>query len=152
MVPRIACTRPLATVPGSAFRGTRPQTPGSRLAEHLEHQLGEPVVQARHEDDHEEHEGQADHCVGDKLITRWPDYLAKLSHHLPEEQGRGDAVLALGRASPSAPFFRGLTACLSCHILTYWSADSGGFAGSHSQGRRDSNPQPPVLETGTLAN
>ena len=70
----------------------------------------------------------------------------------------GRPVIGFGAGEPdfptpgSGPFLRGLTACLSRHILTYTSAGCGGFAGSHSQGRRDSNPQPPVLETGTLAN
>src|SRR6266700_3272435 len=126
--------------------------PWSRLAEQREHQLGEAVVQGRDDDDHEGHEDQADHGVGDQHRTGGPDHLAKFADHLPEEQGRGSPGLALGRASGPAPFLRGLTACLSCHILTYTSAGFGGFAGSHSQGRRDSNPQPPVLETGTLAN
>src|SRR5580658_8611679 len=99
-------------------RRLRRRAPGNRLAEHLEHQLGEPVVQARHDDDHEDHEGQADHRVGDELLTGWPDHLPKLADHLPEEQGGGRPVLPLGRAPGSAPFLRGFTACLSRHILT----------------------------------
>src|SRR5580693_8249336 len=117
MAPRIAHTRPLGgAAPRSALRG--------RLAEHLEHQLGEAVVQARHDDDHEGHEGHADHRVGDKLLAGGPDHLAKFGDYLPEEQGRRGPVAALGRASGSAPLLRGLTACLSCHILTYRSAGS----------------------------
>src|SRR4029077_18446457 len=95
---------------------------GNRLAEQREHQLGEAVVQARDDDDHEGHEDQADHGVGDQHRPGGPDHLAKFTDYLPEEQGGGGPGVALGRAPGSAPFLRGLTACLSCHILTYRSA------------------------------
>src|SRR6266496_4936907 len=96
--------------------------PWSRLAEQREHQLGEAVVQARDDDDHEGHEDQADHGVGDQHRPGGPDHLAKFADHLPEDQGGGGPGLALGCAAASAPFLRGLTACLSRHILTYRSA------------------------------
>src|ERR1700722_2465380 len=95
---------------------------GGPLAEHLEHQLGEPVVQARDDDHHEEHEHQAHHRVGDELLAGRPDHLAELGDHLPEEQSGGGPVRALCRTPGSAPFLWGLAACLSRHILTYWFA------------------------------
>src|SRR5579859_1623802 len=99
-----------------------PRRPRNRLAEHLEHQLGEPVVQARDDDHHEEHEDQAHHRVGDELLAGRPDHLAELGDHLPEEQSGGGPVRALSGTPGSAPFLRGLAACLSRHILTYWFA------------------------------
>src|SRR6266436_4394010 len=96
----------------------------TRLAEHREHQLGEPVVQARDDDHHEEHEDQAHHRVGDELLAGRPDHLAELADHLPEEQSGRGPVRALGRTPGSAPFLRGLAACLSRHILTYTLAGS----------------------------
>src|SRR5215831_2299627 len=114
--------------------------PGNRLAEQREHQLGEPVVQAGHDDDHEDHEGEADHRVGDKLLAGRPDHLAKFGDHLPEKQGGRGPGAALGRASGSAPFLRGLAACLSCHILTYTSA---GLAGSPDRTRRAGGTRTP---------
>src|ERR1700684_1242195 len=106
-----------AAAPGALLAlGGVPRDPGCCLAEHLEHQLGESVVQARHDDHHEDHESHADHRVGDKLLTGWPDHLAKLADHLPEEQRGGSPGLALGRAPASAPLLRGLTACLSCQF------------------------------------
>src|SRR6266566_8620914 len=113
---------------------------GNRLAEQREYQLGEAVVQARDEDDHEGHEDQADHGVGDQHRPGGPDYLAKLADHLPEEQGGGGPGLALGRASASAPFLRGLTTCLSCHTLTYTSA---GLAVSPDRTRRAGGTRTP---------
>src|SRR5580658_10528634 len=107
---------------GCAGAGTAPVRPGNRLAEHPEHQLGEPVVQARNDDHHEEHEDQAHHRVGDKLLAGRPDDLAKLGDHLPEEHGGRGPGSALGRAPGSAPLLRGLIACLSSHNLTYTSA------------------------------
>src|SRR5271165_247988 len=104
----------------------RPAAPWNRLAEHLEHQLGEPVVQARDDDHHEDHEDQAHHRVGEKLLAGGPDHLAELGDYLPEEQGGGGPVLALGRAPASAPFLRGLAACLSRHILTLYVGRQGG--------------------------
>src|ERR1700744_1743523 len=90
-------------------------TPADRLAEHVENQLGEPEVEEGHKGGHDDYEDHAYHRVGDKLVAGRPDNLAKFRCHLPEKQGgRG----ALGRATGSAPFLRGLTACLSCHILT----------------------------------
>src|SRR5580704_13385543 len=110
--------------PRLSSRGFYPCPPQARnrLAEHLEHQLGEPVVQARDDDHHEEHEDQAHHRVGDELLAGRPDHLAELGDHLPEEQGGGGPVRALSRTPGSAPFLRGLAACLSRHILTYWFA------------------------------
>ena len=60
-----------------------------------------------------------------------------------ESPAFGAAALA------TAPFLRGLTACLSRHFLTYVSAERSERI---VQGRRDSNPQPPVLETGDSTN
>src|SRR6185312_5993923 len=119
----------------------RPATPpGNHLAEQREYQLGEAVVQARDEDDHEGHEDQADDGVGDEHRTGGPDYLAKLADHLPEEQGRGGPGLALGRAPSAARFLRGLTAGLSCHTLTYRSA---GLAVSPDRTRRAGGTRTP---------
>src|SRR5271170_3632309 len=109
---------------GCAGAGTAPVRPGNRLAEHPEHQLGEPVVQARDDDHHEEHEDQAHHRVGDKLLAGRPDDLVELGDYLPEEQGGGGPFRALGRTSGSAPFLGGIAACLSRHILTYRFAGS----------------------------
>src|SRR5207342_3285741 len=100
----------------------------------------EAVVQARDDDDHEGHEDQADHGVGDQHRPGGPDHLAKFTDHLPEEQGGGGPGPALGCAAASAPFLRGLTACLSCHILTYRSA---GLAVSPDRSRRAGGTRTP---------
>src|SRR5215469_10476404 len=142
----------MARRPAGAATGRRPRAPpmrgltcqaGNRLAEQLEHQLGEPVVQARDDDHHEDHEDHGHHGVGDQLLAGRPDDLAELADHLPEEQGGGGPARALGRAPASAPFLRGLAACLSRHILTYTLASSAAWAVDPDRTRRAGGTRTP---------
>ena len=78
-----------------------------------------------------------------------------------KRSGGGRASKRASRTTP-ALFFRQIVGELRKviwptrkELITYTSAGSAAWtrrSGPHSQGRRDSNPQPPVLETGTLAN
>ena len=74
------------------------------------------------------------------------------------EQGGRSPVPLSGSPGP-APALRALASRLGRHVLTYAALNGStthgpagpcGPANPHLQGRRDSNPQPPVLETGTL--
>ena len=78
-----------------------------------------------------------------------------------KRSGGGRASKRESRTTP-ALFFRQIVGELRKviwptrkELVTYTSADrrlGPAKSGPHPQGRRDSNPQPPVLETGTLAN
>src|SRR5262249_14927675 len=87
--------------------------PGS--AEGPEHQLGERVVQAGHDDDHHEHEHQGDDRVRPQLPAGRQDDLAEFRHDLAQEE-RGSRPVLLG-AGP-VPLLRALTTQLSRHVLT----------------------------------
>src|SRR6266700_232852 len=128
------------------------------LAEEPEHQLGEPVVQRQHDRTHDNHEHERGRRVRHELITSRPNHLPEFRRHLSGKQGWRGPV-PLGGSPGPAPALRALASRLGCHVLTYAvltdsprtsQPDRAGPAEPHLQGRRDSNPQPPVLETGTL--
>src|ERR1700744_3482441 len=119
---------------------------GAASAEDRDDQLGKAVVQAGDDRDHHHDERQGDGRVRAQFPPRRPDHLAQLGNALAEEQR--SRCPAFCRGVGTAPLLRGRTARLSRHVLTYAALNSQRIL----QGRRDSNPQPPVLETGTLAN
>src|ERR1700761_4090868 len=117
---------------------------GAASAEDRDDQLGKAVVQAGDDRDHHHDERQGDGRVRAQFPPRRPDHLAQLGNALAEEQRR--RCPAFCRGVGTSPLLRGRTARLSRHVLTYAALNSQRIL----QGRRDSNPQPPVLETGTL--
>src|SRR5579875_945671 len=91
---------------------------GYPSAEDREHHLGEAVVQARHDRDHHDAEDQRHYRVGAQFLTGRPDDLAQLSDDLTVEQRRSGPGAPPRRTPGGTPFLRGLTACLSRHVLT----------------------------------
>ncbi len=134
------------TSPGTVAlpRACSPDTPPRRRpsAEEREDQLGKAEVQAVTMATITTMNDQRDGRVHDQLPPGRPDHLAELADALAEEQ-RGRSP-AFGGGLGTAPFFRPHRAseppCPTYAALTVRIV----------QGRRDSNPQPPVLETGTL--
>ncbi len=124
--------------------------------------MGEGVVEEE-DQNHQDHQGDEDDGgrVG-HLGSRGPGHLAQLRSHLAEELGHPGRGTQLGlgsairiRARRSRGVERGRRAVwldlalihalhFSVHGVVRLSTDSWW------QGRRDSNPQPPVLETGAL--
>ena len=98
-----------------------------------------------HNEDEEQHHG----CVGDQFLARGPDDLAQLGNDLTDEQRKAREWTAFGRSSSIAGL---LTLVNVCHRLAFHFLVAGLSTAQHScqQGRRDLNPQPPVLETGAL--
>src|SRR4051794_19017252 len=131
---------------------------GSRSVEEEEDELARHVVEAedqgRHDDDGDEH----DHRGVDDFLLGGPRNLLELAADLGEVLTGADLLLgglllrlglAFGRAGLVGALLRHEPFGLSIHRAASSSAD--GLADcTATQGRRDSNPQPPVLETGAL--
>ena len=115
------------------------------------------AIMTMHEDQH--HRG-----VGDQLLAGRPDDLAELRDDLAVEQARsardaawraargpgslGVAVSAVAHLRPSIVGLPGSWPCCARVDRSRLRIDTADTR--CAQGRRDSNPQPPVLETGTL--
>src|SRR3569833_388142 len=82
------------TITLSLVRGLLPAVCGTRSAELLQDQPREQVVETEHDRDDDDHEDQRDGRVGDELVARRPDDLAKLGAHLAVEQDGRSPLLA----------------------------------------------------------
>src|SRR5665811_806755 len=141
-------------------------------AERPEDDFPDPQVEQRDECHDGPYERQHHTRVGDQLLARRAHHLLELRDHLADEQGdaarqaelhdtlaagllrtRAGRALGAGRRSGRGFAHR--------HVLTRRSSCRCGrddlqavrttrMRRPHAQGRRDSNPQPPVLETGAL--
>src|SRR5450756_493130 len=141
-------------------------------AERPEDESPDPHVEQRDECHDGPDERQHHTRVGDQLLARRAHHLLELRGHLADEQGdaarqaelhdtlaagllrtRAGRALGAGRRSGRGFAHR--------HVLTRRSSCRCGrddlqavrttrMRRPHAQGRRDSNPQPPVLETGAL--
>ena len=153
----------VVTAPGGAASG----------AEHQADELAEAEVERGHQRHHHRDEHDDDERVVPQLGARGPDDLAQLVEDLADEQAQrpeppGDGVAAPllapwrgGRESWSDPRqSRCLFTSSCCRSVALRAARprrqparsgcSRGRTTRATQGRRDSNPQPPVLETGAL--
>src|SRR5438105_1883530 len=129
-------------------------------AEEEEDELRGPVVEPEdeggHDDDRDEHDDGGVH----DLATRGPRHLLELAANLTEVRAGTDAIAldllrglrpAFGRARPVGALALHQSLRRSVHAWWSWFVGSGFIGwGFVEQGRRDSNPQPPVLETGAL--
>ena len=110
--------------------------------------LPKPRSSSRDERHHHEHEHHDHDEVGDQLLLRRPDDLAELGDDLAVEGGGAGALV--GHRSRAAP--RTALAvrhgCSPLSSVADWSTVCP--AGLSSQGTRDLNPQPSVLETDAL--
>src|SRR5207247_2435078 len=115
---------------------------------------------------HEDHRDQRDDRGVDGLVAAGPRDLLRLAPDLAEVLAGAGALalrcslragLALGRARPVGLLALHQSLRLSVHVTASVAGDpvarcGFGVDSSWQQGRRDSNPQPPVLETGALPN
>jgi len=135
------------------------------LAEDEQDGAGEDEVEARHDRRHDDDEHDHHGGVGHQLLARGPDDLAQFGDDLTNEEGEAAediAARALLRTLLGALAVRVVlvgTVVDECVRVGHAFLLPCIHARSHSttgafvlpQGRRDLNPQPPVLETGTLA-
>ena len=166
----LGCSGVLRRRPGAAA-ALATQSPSPK-AQHDE--LAEAVVERRDEDHDHEHEDQHHGGVGHQLLARGPHDLLQLRDHLAQEQ-RDAARTSRLRAGVERSL-RSLSSRPAGSPVRVWVTSSGpvgrrrrarsgcsragapdgrGRTGAVGvlrlpQGRRDSNPQPPVLETGAL--
>ena len=137
-----------------------------RLLEKENSHLREQQVQHEYERPHDDQCDQYDRGVVDDLGSGRPRDLPKLDVHLVEKLPRGGSPArrardGAGRATLArfgAPGYRRAVLghlplpLQEASLLSVHAHVSDLLTGVGLQGRRDSNPQPPVLETGALPN
>src|SRR5207253_3804775 len=108
--------------------------------EDVQDRLREQVVQPEHEGGEHHYRYQDDDEVGHELLPRRPVHLLELLTNLLQELAARDALLALLDRGPPWRGRRALARLLPSHQPLGLPVHL-----TPLQGRRDSNPQPPVL-------
>src|SRR5690606_35097352 len=145
------------TLPLSSYRTATPpgghRTASESAAEDPQDGPAENGVETVNNANHNQHEHHHDGGVRDQVLACRPDDLPELADDLTVEEGRRSPLLLLttglacglaARVDRHSPHLKSVVSNAACGAYTPL------LRGPHSQGTRDSNPQPPVLETGAL--